>query len=137
MTVVAAVHPKSAALESLLRKQGVKGTGDVYDLDGWQLHTHPDLCERLQSLNPFCCHGLYGVPVLASDRGVLFGVATGTSLLALRLPEPEFMEAKVAGGRVYTEGGEGWIAVDPWNTGIETLSRWCRAAHAAANSIKD
>jgi hypothetical protein len=130
-------HPHNAALLKLLRKQGVPGKGDVYDLEGYELHTHPDLCDRLQSLNPGCYRGLCGVPVLANDRDLLFGVARGTSLLALRLPEPDYSEAKAAGGRDDADGGAGWILVDPWTTETGTLKRWGRAAHAYANSIKD
>ena len=32
-----AVPPPNATLHALLQKHGVKGTGDAYDLDGWQL----------------------------------------------------------------------------------------------------
>ena len=124
-------------LRDLLKKQGVKGTGDVYDLDGWQLHTHPDLGDRLRSLNPHCFKGVYGVPVLATERGELFAVAMGTSLLALRLPDAEAAEANAAGAREWADGGPGWLAVDPWSTDETILKRWCRAAQKHANSIKE
>jgi hypothetical protein len=120
-----------------LRPGGVKGKGEVYDLDGYQLHAHPDLSELLESLNPACYRGVYGIPVLANDRHLLFGVAIGTGFLALRLPDPEAAEAKAAGGYDFTEAGKPWVAVEPWKTETETLTRWCRAAHANANSIKD
>ena len=94
---VTADHPLNAPLLTMLRKQGVKGSGDAYDLDGWQLHTHPDLCDHLQSLNRACYRGDFGVPVLANARGLHFAVARGTSFLAFRLPEPERSEAKAAG----------------------------------------
>lgn len=131
MTTVSAVPPQNAALQALLEKQGVKGTGDVYDLDGWQLHAHPDLCDRLQSLNPYCYRGAFGVPVLATDRGVYFAVAMGTSTLAFRIAADE------ADGRPFPDAGPGWIAVDPWKTDLETLKRWSRLAHQSATSIKE
>lgn len=134
MTAVSAVPPQNTTLHALLQKQGVEGTGDVYDLDGWQLHTHPDLCDRLQSLNPHCYRGAYGVPVLATDRDVYFGVAMGTSTLALRLP-PE--EAAAAGGREFPTAGAGWVSVDPWKTDLDLLKRWCRAAQILATTIKE
>ena len=134
MTIMTAVPPQNATLHALLQKQGVKGTGDVYDLDGWQLHTHPDLCERLQSLNPHCYRGAFGVPVLATDRGVWFGVAIGTSTLALRLPPDE---AKAAGGRDFPNAGPDWVSVDPWQTDLDTLKRWARAALKQATLIKE
>ena len=133
MTAVAAAD----RLRDLLKKQGVQGTGDVYDLDGWQLHTHPDLCDRLRSLNPQAYQGMYGVPVLSTGRGALFAVAMGTSLLALRLPDAEAAEAKAAGARDWSEGGDGWLAVEPWSTNESTLKRWCRAAQSQAAIIKD
>ncbi len=137
MTAVAAVHPKNAALESLLRKQGVQGTGDVYDLDGWQLHTHPDLCDHLQSFNRHCYRGAYGVPVLANDRGLFFAVAMGTSFVAFLLPEPERSEAMAVGARAFPDAGNDWVSVEAWRSGSELMTKWCRAAHAYANSIKD
>ncbi|HUR24576.1 MAG TPA: hypothetical protein VM327_00990 [Candidatus Thermoplasmatota archaeon] len=130
MTAVAAIPPQNAALHRLLEKQGVKGTGDLYDLDGWQLHTHPDLCERLQSLCPPCYGGRFGVPVLTAGNGIHFAVAMGTSTLAFRLG-PE------SGGREFPEAGLGWVAVDPWQTPLETLKRWSRTAQMSANSIKE
>ena len=134
---VTADHPLNAPLLAMLRKQGVKGSGDAYDLDGWQLHTHPDLCDHLQSLNRACAKGAFGVPVLANDRGLLFAVARGTSFLAFRLPEPERSEAKAAGGKDFPEAGEEWVSVEAWRTDKDILLKWCRAAHKDANSIKD
>jgi hypothetical protein len=134
---VTADHPLNAPLLKMLKAQGVKGSGDVYDLDGWQLHTHPDLCEHLQALNRACYKGAYGVPVLANDRTILFAVALGTSFLAFRLSEPERSEATAAGGKPFPEAGGDWVSVEAWRTETELLKKWCRAAHSTANSIKD
>ena len=130
-------HPLNAPLLAMLRAQGVKGSGDVYDLDGWQLHTHPDLCDHLRSLNRACYTGAYGVPVLANDKAVYFAVARGTSFLAFRLPEPERSEATAAGGKPFPEAGDDWVSVEAWRTDTGLLRKWCRAAHSYANSIKD
>jgi hypothetical protein len=139
MGIVTAVeryaHPRNAALLKALQKTAVKGKGDVYDLDGYELHTHPDLCDHLQALNRPCYGGAYGVPVLANDRGVIFAVAHGTSFLAFRLPEPEQSAAKAAGGKDYADAGDDWISVEAWRTDKDVLTKWCRAAHAYANSI--
>jgi hypothetical protein len=136
MEFMTEIHPQNATLHALLRQHGVKGTGEVYDLDGWQLHTHPDLCDRLQSLNPACYRAVFGVPILSNDRGLYFGVAMGTSVLALRLPGSEAAEAAHTGARGFPDAGDAWTAVDPW-TDLEILKRWGRAALLQANSLKE
>jgi hypothetical protein len=128
-------HPRNADLLRHLKKSAVAGTGDVTDLDGYRLHTHPDLCDYLEAFNRSCYAGAYGVPLLVNDLGVIFAVASGTSLLAFLLPEPEQSEAKAAGAVDYLEAGAGWIFLPAWSTGKDLLSKWCLAAHAYANTI--
>jgi hypothetical protein len=128
-------HARNGALLRALKGTAVKGRGDVTDLDGYELHTHPDLCDHLQALNRHCTGGAYGVPVLANDDGVIFAVARGTSFLAFLLPEPDRSEAKAAGGADYPEAGDDWVSVEAWRTDQELLTKWCRAAHAHANKI--
>ena len=130
-------HPRNAELLKLLQKQAVAGTGDVYDLEGYELHAHPDLCDYVQAFNPYCYGGAYGVPVLANDRGILFGIAMGTSFVAFRLNEPERSETKAAGGSDFAKAGAGWVSVEAWRTESDLMTKWCRAAHAAANAIKE
>jgi hypothetical protein len=137
MTAVAADHPLNAALLETLKAQGVKGSGDVYDLDGWQLHTHPDLCDHLQKLCPACYGGRYGVAVLTGGSGVIFALAKGTSTLAFRLTGTARSESLEAGGREFPDAGDGWVALEAWRTPPETLKRWCRVAQAHATPIKD
>jgi hypothetical protein len=128
------VHPENAQLLALLRSTAVRGKGNEFDLEGYELHTHPDLCDHLRSLNPYCFRGAYGVPVLANDRSVVFAVARGTSFLAFRLSEPEHSEA-LAGGKPFPEAGQDWVSVEAWRIDKDTLLKWCRAAHATANRI--
>ena len=130
-------HPRNAALLKVLKSTAIKGKGDVYDLHGYELHTHPDLCDYLQGLNPYCYGGACGIPVLANERGIIFAVARGTSFMAFCLPEPERTEAMAAGSRDYPEAGEEWVSVEAWRTEHPKLIKWCRAAHAVANSIKE
>jgi len=137
LILVSDVYAGNSTLHALLLKHGVKGNGDVYDLDGWEPDTPPDLCDRLRSLDPACYHRVFGIPVLSNDRAYYFGVAMGTSLLALHLPESEANEASASGARGFPDAGDAWTSVDPWTTDLETLKRWCRAAHAQANSIKE
>jgi len=128
-------HPRNATLLKFLKKTAVTGRGEAYDLDGYELHTHPDLCDHLQSLNPHCYGGLYGVPVLANEGGLLFAVARGTSSLAFLLPDSEREAARQAGGFESPDAGEGWIGFEAWRTDKDVLLKWCRAAHAYANKI--
>ena len=129
-------HPRNAPLLQLLKRTAVKGKGERYELDGYELHTHPDLCEAFEALNRHCTGGAYGVPVLA-DRGVIFALARGTSSIAFRLPEPERSEARTAGGKDFPEPGDDWISVEAWRTDEDLMARWCRAAHAYANTIAE
>jgi hypothetical protein len=142
MGIVTAVEPseryaqrRNKTLLKLLEKSAVKGRGEPYDLDGYQLHTHPDLCDHLQSLNPHCYGGAYGVPVLANDGGVIFAVARGTSHVAFQLPDSAWEKAREAGGFDTWDLGEGWFAFQAWQTDKDILRHWCRAAHAYANRI--
>jgi hypothetical protein len=128
-------HPRNKALLKGLEKQGVKGRGDAFDLDGYQLHTHPDLCDLLRSLNPHCFGGAYGIPVLANDPGIVFALARGTSYVAFRLPDSDWEAAREAGGFDSPDLGEGWFGFEAWRTEKDLLTAWCRAAHADANKI--
>jgi hypothetical protein len=106
------------------------------------LRCHPDLCDRLhllaKSLPGTEAGYVAGLPVLTHPNAVVFGIAGGTSWLALRLP-------RHAHGAVFRSewgarglGGE-WIDIDPWMTdveayeGVRRLRGWSRAAfdHAA------
>jgi hypothetical protein len=128
-------HSRNAALLNQLKTSGVPGRGEPYDLDGWQLHTHPDLCDHLQSLNRFCFGGAYGIPVLANDAGVVFALAQGTSYVAFQLPDARWEAAREAGGVDAWQFGEGWFAFDAWKTPKDALLEWCRTAHDFANKI--
>ena len=131
-------HPLNATLLEMLKAQGVKGSGDVYDLDGWQLHTHPDLCEHLQKLCPACYGGRYGVPVLSGGNGVIFAFALGTSTLAFRLISGTTrLEVLEAGGRAFPDAGDGWIAVEPWRTPFDTLKQWTHTAQMFARDSEE
>lgn len=139
MGIVTAVeryaHPKNGALLKLLEKQAVKGRGEAYDLDGYQLHTHPDLCDHLRSFNPYCFGGAYGIPVLANDADVIFALAQGTSYVAFRLPDSTWEAAREAGGVDAWQFGEGWFAFEGWRIEKDILMQWCRTAHDYANKI--
>ncbi|MER7705046.1 hypothetical protein ABTX81_19395 [Kitasatospora sp. NPDC097605] len=105
--------PENRELVAHLREQAAlpSGPGD-YTLGPWQLHTHPDLCDRLSELAPrHPVEALYGMPVLAFE-GVAAAFAYGTFGLLVRLPAlPEGIEPGPP--RPPLTDGE-WRSVDPF-----------------------
>ena len=108
------------------------------------LRCHPDLCERLESagvgLPGVRFRYLVGLPVLLHANGVAFGIASGTTWLALRIPASG--QRAVVRSRWGTRGlGAEWIDVDPWlsdlptHEGTSRLRGWTRAAHAYAEAL--
>src|SRR5215469_5936969 len=88
--------PQNASLLDFLRSQASPPSGPGgYALDAWQLHTHPDLMDRLCELAPgWPLAAAYGVPLLARD-GVAAVVALGTSWLVARIASlPAGIEVK-------------------------------------------
>ena len=114
------------------------------------LGTHPDLVEHLWSLPGIasdgcaCVIGERGSPLLVSPgSGVIFGLARGTSTLALRLPEPELglaltvpgygHEYRYPSGPVRAqEIGDDWALLRPF---AELNGAWCRRALAHAERL--
>lgn len=96
-----------------LRSQARAGTGDMYVVDGWQLHVHPDLWERLGDIagSQEAVVPLYGVAVILVDSTIA-ALAEGTSTLLLRLPtRPDEIEP---GHWVEPLCKAGWQTVSPW-----------------------
>ncbi|MGQ4436394.1 MULTISPECIES: hypothetical protein [unclassified Streptomyces] len=70
--------PQNRALLDLLRQQGVLQERGAYVYEGWELHTHPDLVERLEDLAPrWPLLATSGVPMLAG-KGIVAVVEGGT-----------------------------------------------------------
>ncbi|TDU03363.1 hypothetical protein EDD99_1785 [Streptomyces sp. 846.5] len=130
------------------------GPGD-WTLGEWQLHTHPDLEERLADLTPRerlhsptlttrtirahqeQLHCAYGVPVLCYE-GIAVAVAMGTGTLLVRLPAlPENLKP---GEPVPPLTDHDWQSVDPWQSHLITaegnrrLTGLLRGAIAAARA---
>jgi hypothetical protein len=102
------------------------------------LRCHPDLCDRLDAVaselpgvkERYVC----GFPVLLQTDGTVFGIAAGTSWMALRLPS--IARGAVVRTRWGARGlGGDWVDVDPWLTdlaardGTRRLRGWCHAAY--------
>ena len=142
-------HPANA---TVLRFLGVSQPGAARssaraDVDLLALGTHPDLVEYLWKLGaalPLACACVVNersYPLLARpDSGIIFGLAGGTSTLALRLPEPELgiALAEPGYGREYrypsrpvraAEIGDDWALVRPF---AEPNAAWCARAFAYA-----
>lgn len=113
-------HPRNAALLAFLRAQGSPPSGpDDYALGAWQLHTHPDLMERLARLGLGApLHAAYGVPLLAR-KGVAAVAATGMDRLLLRLPAaPTDLRPSMPEPALERDG---WWAVDAWQSDLTTV----------------
>jgi hypothetical protein len=110
-------------------------------IDGYELHTHPDLHERLLqvavALPRGCEAALFGCPVLAV-RGVVFAATLGTSFLGVRLAGDDVPLALELGGQSWSNAGDDWVSFDAWNIDVPTrtwigdLSYWCERAYHRA-----
>ncbi len=120
--------PANRDLVEFLRHQATPGKADRWDLDGWEMHVHPDLQERMRELAgavvPVC--GLLAVVV----DGVGVAVALGTGTVLLRLPAPP--RGATPDRPVPPLSGHGWYAVDAWSTEPSRLAEALRAARAYA-----
>jgi hypothetical protein len=131
---IRAEHPQNAALLDFLRAQGSPPSGpDDYALGEWQLHTHPDLLDRLAQLASRApLHAAYGVPVLAYE-GIAAAAALGTSTLLVRLPAaPTNLEV---GTPVPSLADHGWCAVDAWQSELPSAEGARRLSGAIQGAL--
>lgn len=136
--------PQNTALLDLLRKQGVPQEHGTCVYEGWELHTHPDLVERLEDLAPdWPVLATFGMPVLAS-KGIAAAVAVGMATLLVRLPEAPSEPLEPAAPRPpLTDPGEGWYSVCPWQSELPSaeskrlLSLLVRHALSYAASLSE
>jgi hypothetical protein len=88
---------------------------DPYVVDGYELHAHPDLVERLRNLLAQTPEArlefAFGIPMLCTQTGRIFASAEGTSSLSLLLPENE------PWGAPYPEFGARWRRGSAWARG--------------------
>lgn len=109
------------------------------DIDEYELHTHPDLIERLAEVGtgldaPMVA--VYGVPVFAHRNHVIFAVAYGMSTLIYRLPTN--LHSRVVPARWTCDVGAEWVSADAWlsdlpgREGTERLREWSRWAYEYA-----
>ncbi len=113
-----------------------------FGIDELELHTHPDLMERLVEASAGLDAAMvaaYGVPVLLHLNGVLFAFAYSMDTLILRLPHE--MHARIVASRWSYQIGPDWVAADAWLTdvprreGTERIREWCRWAYEHAGYL--
>ena len=117
-------EPRNAVVIAALRPRATPRHGpgpSAWALDGYELHTHPDVGERFEELVA-AIPGLRIVPLLgyiaAVRDDVVVAVAEGTFRLALRIDATSCPSALVPGD--HPEFGEGWTAVEIWQTDLPT-----------------
>jgi hypothetical protein len=105
--------------------------------DGYELHTHPDLCER------FCevtrgegpVEYRWGGVIALDRRGVAFAYALGMRAIWFRLTTvPDDLELRDTAAESPPRERPQWVGVDPWQSDIPTaegLSRLASTAHDA------
>lgn len=109
-----------------------------YRLGPWELHVHPDLCERLEEVGATRPTGIYGHCSLVAPDGTIYALGLGTSRILVRLPPgPSRSAALEHGGEVDPDLGDPWLRVPAWPQdlpsadGTERLAGWVRAARDA------
>lgn len=149
------IHFGSPANQSVLAYLGITDiqAAAAYppeEVNLFQLGTHPDLVEYLWKLGASAAPGCACVinqrssPLLAHPgSGIIFGLAGGTSTLALRLPEPEHSAALATPGygaeyrypqtTIYARDiGEDWALIRPYDKGNNAL---CLSAYTYAGTL--
>jgi hypothetical protein len=112
--------PLNGSLLGFLRSQASLPAGPADALGAWQLHTHPDLIDRLCELAPgWPLTAAYGVPLLPGE-GVAAVVALGTGWLAVRIDHlPAGIEA-LKPAPAWTFAGGDWHIVNPWQSQLSS-----------------
>jgi len=131
-------HPANADLLDFLEGQAEPTISS--DLDGFELHAVPELCERLIGLAheagglPEGWYALYGVPALAAESGIVYAFAIGSGGIGLRLSD-DHLHGHLNRHELDLEG---YTVIDAWQTQLpgriagDRLCEALRDAHAAA-----
>ncbi len=103
-----------------LRSQATPGHNPSWDLEGWELHVHPDLSERFAQVSPTGVNliPVYGAHVLAAS-GVAAGFVEGMRCIFLRLPvDPTEVALSPGGAAIFA--APDWYAIDAWPSDVST-----------------
>jgi hypothetical protein len=133
-------HPANEELLEFLEGQAEPSAS--MDLDGFELHAHPDVCERLVELAgeldevPAGWHAVFGVPALVTAGGAIYAFAIGSGGIGVRLPR-EHVHHHLNRHDIDLPG---WTVLDAWQTQLpgriagERLRETLLAAHAASRA---
>lgn len=126
-------HRENLNLVQYLEPRARKASAPTdFDIDEWELHTHPDLTERLGQVAelagaPLRLVPLFGVPVLVDQEGVVSAFAEGMNALVFRVGETQ-----IASKPHSIPGWREFDAFDPEVPTDEQLSRLTEICRAAA-----
>lgn len=132
-------HPANANVLQALSLQAVAKTPQnksQWDIDSFELHTHPDLMERFELLADSLPSGYRrvahcGCPTLAAENGIVFAFASGMSQVTLRLLNgTELPTTKIAFDLTAP-----WYSFSPWAKDTEPLKQEFRSAFEEAEKI--
>jgi hypothetical protein len=133
-------HPQNEHLLAHLAERAEPARGE-YRLGPWELHVHPDLCERLEEVGSTGSAGIHGCCSLVAPGGIIYALGSGTSSILVRLPPgPDRSAAMEHGAKVEPDLGDPWLRVPAWPRDLPSaaatkrLAGWLRAARDAARA---
>jgi hypothetical protein len=92
-----------------------EGASTGYSVDGYEVHTHPDLVGRLRELIAYVPDAhfqyVFGIATLQTAASKIFAVARGTFSLCL------YIDGETIWGRQYEEFGTPWRQGYAWARG--------------------
>ena len=136
-------EPANASMLAYLRDHSAPLTrrnASPWDIDGFELHTHPDLSERLEEVGAGLPGGgrfvgVYGYATLVDSHHVIRAVALGNAGFAFRVADPAVRADIEANSRFHwSSGGGDWVGADAWPVdlplavGSDRVRAWLTAA---------
>ena len=101
-------------------------------VEGYELHSHPDLCEQLDSLpgddhqvDKFFSHGFR----VHSRGGIIFALAPAMWDVALRCPEDKLIGLE----KPFRDAGKDWVLVKAFGNGL--LKEYYETAYRYASGL--
>ena len=139
--------PENATILEHLRSATAPRTrrnASPWDVDAFELHSHPDLTERLDELRQGVTGagshvGIYGYTALVDRGGAVRVVSLGNAGFAIRVADPAVRADIEANSRFRWHAPDpAWIGADPWPfdlplaEGTARARSWFEASFAEA-----